>query len=149
MKMRNSRRTWLTTVAILATAATFTPRVLHAQGETCNGSLVISLSMVPMVNTLGVTDPLELRFGAGPIEGGNTITYPNVVYDLDCVEGTAPNIAGCTDDGQRMRYLGDATLSTNCGLCSGGDRAGLSCNTANGNLDCTMGGTCNAISVPS
>ena len=136
-------------VALAAVALTVPGTAAFGQGDTCNGSLVISLSMVPMVNTIGVTDPLELRFGAGPIEGGNTITYPSVVYDLDCVEGTAPNIAGCMDDGQRMRYLGDATLSTNCGLCSGGDRAGLSCNTANGNLDCTMGGTCNAISVPS
>src|SRR5437867_3975644 len=78
-------------------------------GETCN----IFTFAVPGEATRD-TLRVHLAVGAGNISTGtvtNQLTVNRVRFELDCV---APGGVPCTDQGNVVNYLGDATISTDC-----------------------------------
>ena len=85
------------------------PRGLQAQ-TTCNGTIEISYVSTDSPNVVGSVDRVRLRFGAGGISGGTTLTLSNVFFDLDCKAG----MAGCVDEGAVVSYKGDSTITTTC-----------------------------------
>jgi len=85
------------------------PRQLQAQA-TCNGTIEISYVSTDNPNVVGSVDRVRLRFGAGGISGGTTLTLSNIFFDLDCKAG----MAGCVDEGAVVSYKGDSTITTTC-----------------------------------
>ena len=70
---------------------------------------------VPPGNPGDDTLTVQLDLGAGPITGGpqNQLTVRDVRFDLDCSDQFP--VPGCTDQGDIMEYLGDASITTTCG----------------------------------
>jgi hypothetical protein len=53
-------------------------------GTTCNGITFVSYTDLPSFNTQGSIDSVVVQIGAGPIEGGSTLTVSNIFFDLAC-----------------------------------------------------------------
>lgn len=109
-----------------------------AGAQTCNAILAIGVSPA------GPTDINDIRtvtltMGAGGIVGGTQLTISNVRYDLDC-DADSPLTLPCDDQGDIFNYEGDATITSDCGTCAGGNlNAGDSCAPAG------LGGGCDAV----
>src|SRR2546427_8247620 len=93
-------------------------------GETCvNDPRVVSFinpcspSASPPCNSATAQARIKLDLGAGPISASPfKLTVNRVRFDLDCVG--SPSLP-CTDQGDIVRYLGDATISSNCAVAAG------------------------------
>jgi hypothetical protein len=121
-----------------------------AEAQTCNAQLAIA------VNPGGPTDFGDLRtvtltMGAGGIVGGTQLTINAVQYNLDC-DDDSPLVLPCDDQGDIFDYQGDASITSDCGTCSGGSlNAGEACAPAGpgGGCDLLIGGdnlgTCVAV----
>jgi hypothetical protein len=66
-----------------------------------------------MVNNPGDVVRVRLALGAGPINGGTQVTINKIRFDMDC-NADDPLGIGCTDEGDIVEYLGDATITTTC-----------------------------------
>src|SRR5437899_2439857 len=93
-------------------------------GETCmNDPRVVSFinpcspSASPPCNAATAQARIRLDLGAGPISASPfKLTVNRVRFDLDCVG--SPSLP-CTDQGDIVNYLGDATITSNCTTAAG------------------------------
>ena len=98
--------------ATLAVAVAL-PGAAQAQ-NVCNGAIDINYISGPPYGLVGDIYRFEVGLGAGSITGGalNQLTINRFRFHLDC-----SNFAfiGCTDEGDIIRYVADATItSSNC-----------------------------------
>src|SRR2546426_7419960 len=76
-----------------------------------------SPSASPPCNAATARARIKLDLGAGPISATPfKLTVNRVRFDLDCVG--SPSLP-CTDQGDIVRYLGDATITSNCAVTAG------------------------------
>ncbi len=89
----------------------------HAVAGVCNGALNILVTQGAFLAP-GDQATIQIDLGSGPINGGaaNTIRLDRVRYDLDCDADNALGIP-CTDQGDIMNYLGDATILSSGTVC--------------------------------
>src|SRR5438552_12865204 len=129
--MRNlGLRRFVMAVAGVAAGAVLAPTVAHAVPSTCNGALQLVYTAganfpqpVPPGNTGDDILTVQLVLGAGAIQNGTKLTVNDVRFDLDCSAGAgAPS--PCTDDGAVIQYLGDGTITTDCGVSWTSDNSG-------------------------
>ncbi|HYD47747.1 MAG TPA: hypothetical protein VEB21_05340, partial [Terriglobales bacterium] len=123
-------------VLLLAAAVVAAPFSVHAQ-NTCNASLEIAYVNVPDFNTIGSIDRVQVRIGAGSIQGGTQLTIERIAFGLDCRNKGCSNnfnadcnvdadcgggnqclslLPTCIDDGNVAGYISDATITTTCGV---------------------------------
>lgn len=107
------------------------PAAVSAQ--VCNGFLSVSQvsNQGPLI---GSNARLAINLRVPEVTGGasNKISIQKVFFDLDC---TASSIGMnmCTDEGGVISYLGDGTITTDCGVtwttktCNGGANVGQGC----------------------
>jgi hypothetical protein len=98
---------------VLLAGAAVAPPAAQAQ-NVCNGLINLNYMSGPPFALAGDTYRVEVALGTGTISGGamNQLTVSRFRFQLDC-----QNFAfiGCTDEGDIIRYISDATITdTNC-----------------------------------
>jgi len=99
-------------LAIAAIAAA--PAVVRA-ANTCNGLITIDYVGGPDFALPGDTVRVKLTLGTGSITGGSKLNVNRLRFDLDCDSGMTLGIP-CTDEGMKVEYEGDSTITSNCGV---------------------------------
>src|SRR5262245_56846223 len=113
-------RTFAMTTRVLlgmAVVAALIPR--GAQAQSCSALLTIGVSPGGITD-FGDVQTITLTLGAGGIVGGTQLTINTVRYDLDCSQDSRLTVP-CDDMGDIFDYLGDATITSDCGTCDAGD----------------------------
>lgn len=84
-----------------------------AQALTCGAD--VSFTYDPPGETFLVGDVVTVvvTLDAGSIEGGTAATFNHIEFELDC-NSNDPLSHPCTDETQKVTYLGDATISETC-----------------------------------
>jgi hypothetical protein len=104
------------------------PTDAEAQATSCNAQL--NLTTIPGAGknfgVVGDTDTVRLTVGTGTITGGaaNTMAVSAVRYELDCVNGSLSG-AGCTDETQKIGFVGNITNPSAGCVDSGGNPVGV------------------------
>lgn len=85
-----------------------------AVDDTCNGLLDLTYPGPPAVAQVGDVIAVQVRLGAGPIQGGTELQLTSLAMDLDCnpLDPLTPTL--CIDDGAVVSYRGDASITTDC-----------------------------------
>src|SRR5881296_2397424 len=99
-------------LAIAVSAAA--PRVAHAV-NTCNGLITIDYVSGPDFALPGDVVRVKLTLGTGSIQGGTKLNVNRLRFDLDCDSNFTLGIP-CTDEGSKVEYEGDSTITTTCGV---------------------------------
>jgi len=99
-------------LAIAVSAAA--PRVAHAV-NTCNGLITIDYVGGPDFALPGDVVRVKLTLGTGSIQGGTKLNVNRLRFDLDCDSNFTLGIP-CTDEGMKVEYEGDSTITTTCGV---------------------------------
>jgi hypothetical protein len=81
---------------------------------TCNGIVTIDYVSGPNFALPGDVVRVRLTLGTGSIDGGSTLTIQRLKFDLDCDASFALGLP-CTDEGLKVEYEGDGTVSNTCG----------------------------------
>ncbi len=95
-------------LAIAVSAAA--PRVAHAV-NTCNGLITIDYVGGPDFALPGDVVRVKLTLGTGSIQGGTKLNVNRLRFDLDCDSNFTLGIP-CTDEGMKVEYEGDSTITT-------------------------------------
>ncbi len=106
-------RSWL--LSTLFAAALSVPGAPALAVNTCNGLLTIDYVAGPVFSIPGDTIRVQLTLGTGSIQGGTKLNVNRVRFDLDCNSGFALGVP-CTDEGAKIEYQGDGTITTTCGV---------------------------------
>lgn len=113
-----SRVEGVSIVAILSSAlavAAWAPRA-EAQALTCGADVSFTYDPLADVYFVGDEVTVVVTLDAGNIEGGaqpGSATFNHIQFDLDCDVDAGLNHP-CTDDTQKISYLGDATIVETC-----------------------------------
>jgi len=99
-------------LAIAVSAAA--PGVAHAV-NTCNGLITIDYVGGPDFALPGDVVRVKLTLGTGSIQGGTKLNVNRLRFDLDCDSNFTLGIP-CTDEGMKVEYEGDSTITTTCGV---------------------------------
>ena len=99
-------------LAIAVSAAA--PGVAHAV-NTCNGLITIDYVAGPDFALPGDVVRVKLTLGTGSIQGGTKLNVNRLRFDLDCDSNFTLGIP-CTDEGMKVEYEGDSTITTTCGV---------------------------------
>jgi len=103
----------LALAAILSAMASRT----YAQ-VSCSASIDPTVLTPPTIGTsylVGDVLTVNLEMGVGTVQGGTLINISSVSHALDCI-GPGTLIDLCVDETMKVAYLGDGTLSTDCGV---------------------------------
>src|SRR5947209_19990145 len=90
------------------------PGLAHAV-NTCNGLITIDYVPGPDFALPGDVVRVKLTLGTGSITGGTKLNVNRLRFDLDCDSSMTLGIP-CTDEGLKVEYEGDSTITTNCGV---------------------------------
>ena len=113
MNCKNVARCMILVLAVLIIAAAL-PTNAQAVLD-CNAFSVIGYTAGPNYADVGSVYTVQLGLFTGAITGGTKINISGLSYGLDCTSASTGSIP-CTDLGLVVKYQGDATLSSTCGV---------------------------------
>ncbi len=101
------RKLWIVGACLL-------PAPVLAQ-NTCNGFININYVNAGICTEIDQTVDMKISFGTGDILNGNFLAIAAFQLNLDC-DASMPLTPPCTDDTNKIQYLGDGTIVTDCGV---------------------------------